>query len=442
VPDSHGGYELDRELPGRRALEGNPFILWKYFFSVLEGLRRYLDSVRAAPMVAILLLSSPQSPLTTLRELRASFPFLPDPEELIVDFDRATRGLSAEMRKVLKAAVDAQRSGSTSSLEENLRDALVGLAVALEKADYKISRMYEVVSTFLSTMTAMIVALLAFMGGASPTLVALELTAAAAIVSAALGPAIYPLEYSLPAPPLKSYLPLLSAAPLYLALTLLGAPFPLTLSLALGSLFTGFLHFTYVRLEVGKVLEAREIVRVARRHSWNARRALVAAGLVRSLEDLKRPERSIAFAARLGVYQILLHGGYELLERLEDYYSRLVDFVLRLRSKTRVFLVEAVIEAVIVSMIYGLLVALKPLFAGEYAPLLAVAGVSAAGLEDLSAGIDQVLAATAVALSIATSSAREGKPFFFAVYLPPLALVLLAAFTAAASTLPGLLGLV
>jgi hypothetical protein len=408
---------------------------------VLEGLRRYLDSVRAAPIVAILLLSSPQSPLTTLRELRASFPLLPDPEELIVDFDRATRGLSAEMRKVLKAAVDAQRSGSTSSLEENLRDALVGLAVALEKADYKISRMYEVVSTFLSTMTAMIVALLAFMGGASPTLVALELTAAVAIVSAALGPAIYPLEYSLPAPPLKSYLPLLSAAPLYLALRAC-APFPLTLSLALGSLLTGFLHFTYVRLEVGKVLEAREIVRVARRHSWNARRALVAAGLVRSLEDLKRPERSIAFAARLGVYQILLHGGYELLERLEDYYSRLVDFVLRLRSKTRVFLVEAVIEAVIVSVIYGLLVALKPLFAGEYAHLLAVAGVSAAGLEDLSAGIDQVLAATAVALSIATSSAREGKPFFFAVYLPPLALVLLAAFTAAASALPGLLGLV
>jgi hypothetical protein len=343
------------------------------------------------------------------------------------------------MRRVLEAAVAVQRSGRREALEEKMRDVLGELRAALEMADYNISNMYSVVSTFVSTMASMIVVTMALVGGGAVP-VAVGLALLGALVSSLVGLAIYPLEFSLPTPPWKSYLPLLSLVPLYILLARLGAPLPLTFSLAAASALPALLHTYYVGREVNEVIKAREMVRVAARSVGNPFHTLVREGFIREPEDLLRPASGLVSAASLSLYQVLLHGGYELLERLEDYYSRIVDFILRLRSKTRVFMLYAVLEAVLVSAIYAFTIAVKPLFAAGGAAL-AQAGVSLAGVEELEQGIDLVLSSAALALSVATSSAREGKPTLFTIYLPLLAALLALTYLLALALAPSLIGL-
>jgi hypothetical protein len=406
------------------------------------SLGRWLRSEADAVPLALVLLSSPQLPLTTLRELQQAgfYTYLPDPETLLFDEKSATRGLSDRMRRVLEAAVAVQRSGRREALEEKMRDVLGELRAALEMADYNVSNMYSVVSTFVSTMASMIVVTLALIGGGAVP-VAVGLALLGALVSSLAGLAAYPLEFSVPTPPWKSYLPLLLALPVYLALlSHLGAPLPLTTSLAAASALPAALHVYYVRREVGEVLRAREMVRAAARAVGNPFHTLVREGFIREPEDLLRPASGLVSAARLALHQVLLHGGYELLERLDDYYSRIVEFILRLRSKTRIFMLYAVLEAVVVSAIYAFTIAVKPLFAAGGAAL-AQAGLSLAGVEELEQSIDLVLSSAALALSVATSSAREGKPTLFTIYLPLLAPLLALAYTITLALAPSLIGL-
>jgi hypothetical protein len=248
----------------------------------------------------------------------------------------------------------------------------------------------------------------------------------------------YPIEYSLPTPPTKSYLPLLSIIPLYLLLSFLGAPLPLTLSIALGSIFTSVLQFIYVRRQVKELLDTREMVRVASRAVGSPYRDLKGR-FIENPEDLLRPtDNGLVQAVRLALFQVLLHGGYEFLEKLEEHYSRIVDFILRLRSKTRVFLIYAVIEAVIVSMMYAILVSVKPLLFGAGAEALATLGITSAGLDELEQSMDLILSSIALALSIATSSFREGKPTLFTIYMPVIALALYASYMMALAFTPSL----
>ena len=404
------------------------------------SLGRWLRSEADAVPLALVLLSSPQLPLTTLRELQQAgfYTYLPDPETLLFDEGKAARGLSDRMRRVLEAAVAVQRSGRREALEEKMRDVLGELRAALEMADYNVSNMYSVVSTFVSTMASMIVVTLALIGGGAVP-VAVGLALLGALISSLAGLAAYPLEFSLPTPTWKSYLPLLLLIPLYLALLHLGAPLPLTLSLAAASALPAALHVYYVRREVGEVLRAREMVRAAARAVGNPFHTLVREGFVKEPEELLKPSSPLVSAANLSLYQVLLHGGYELLERLDDYYSRIVDFILRLRSKTRIFMLYAVLEAVVVSAIYAFTITVKPLFAAGGAAL-AQAGLSLAGVEELEQSIDLVLSSAALALSVATSSAREGKPTLFTIYLPLLAPLLALAYTITLALAPSLIG--
>jgi len=404
------------------------------------SLGRWLRSEADAVPLALVLLSSPQLPLTTLRELQQAgfYTYLPDPETLLFDEGKAARGLSDRMRRVLEAAVAVQRSGRREALEEKMRDVLGELRAALEMADYNVSNMYSVVSTFVSTMASMIVVTLALIGGGAVP-VAVGLALLGALISSLAGLAAYPLEFSLPTPPWKSYLPLLLLIPLYLALLHLGAPLPLTLSLAAASALPAALHVYYVRREVGEVLRAREMVRAAARAVGNPFHTLVREGFVKEPEELLKPSSPLVSAANLSLYQVLLHGGYELLERLDDYYSRIVEFILRLRSKTRIFMLYAVLEAVVVSAIYAFTITVKPLFAAGGAAL-AQAGLSLAGVEELEQSIDLVLSSAALALSVATSSAREGKPTLFTIYLPLLAPLLALTYTITLALAPSLIG--
>lgn len=399
---------------------------------------KWLRSEVDAIPLALVMLSSPQLPLTTLEEIQKKgfYTYLPNFETLLRDSDRTLEGYSERMKRVLEAAIAVQRSGSREALEDKMRDVITELRTTLELSDLNISNLYTLVSTFLSTMSSMIVATLALVGTGAST-VAIGMALAATLLSALVGAAIYPLEFSLSTPPWKSYSPLLLFPLVYLALTYFRVPLPITLSLSVASIFPAIVHLYYTKREIEKIKMTREMVRVAARSVGNPYQALVRQGFIREPEDLLSREESIATAARLGLYQILLHGGYEFLEKLNEYFSNIVDFIFRLRSKTRVFLLYAVLETVIVSAIYGFLVAMLPLFS-EGGEVLRQAGMSAAGILELEQNMDFILASTALALSIATSSAREGKPTFFTMYLPLIGFSLFASYLLTLTLAPGL----
>lgn len=377
---------------------------------------KWLRSEADAVPLALIMLSSPQLPLTTLREVRnMGFDYLPDPEDLALDM--RFKGLSNRMGRVLEAAVATQRTGSRSALEEKLRDVLAELRATLEVADYNISNLYVLVSSFTSTIPATLVATMALVGGRVAA-TALALIAVGLTLAVAAGLVIFPWEFGVSTPPWRTYFPLLSILPACLLLWWLGVEAPLTLALALGSLPSMALHLYWVGAELRKLDKAIEIVRVAARAVGNPYHALMKEGYVQDPEDLLSPEwRGFARAAALGLWQILLHGGYENLGKLDEYLSRILEFLKRLRSKTRVFLAYAVVEAAVVGAIYAVVVASGTLFAGG-GEWLARTGISAAGVIELREWIDPILALTALTLAAATAGAREGRPHLLTAYLP------------------------
>jgi hypothetical protein len=381
------------------------------------SLGRWFRSEADAVPLALVMLSSPQLPLTTLKEVRnLGFDYLPDPEELAAG-DAKLDGLSDRMRKVLEAAVATQRSGSRAALDERLRDVLAELRTTLETADYNISNLYSLVSTFTSTVPATIVATMALIGGGVAT-TALALAAVGLVLAIVAGLVIYPFEFGVPTPPWRTYLPLLSVLPIYLLLWWLKVEAPLTLALALGSVPTSIIHFWWTRNELKKLDKARDMLRIAARSVGNPYHALVREKLINDPEDLLSPEwRGFARATTLGLWQVLLHGGYENLRRLEEYISQILEFVKRLRSKTRVFLLYAVVEAAIVGAIYAVVVASGILLqgGGEWA---ARTGITGAGIQELREWIDPILAVTSLTLAAATAGAREGRPHLLPQYLP------------------------
>jgi len=381
------------------------------------SLGRWFRSEADAVPLALVMLSSPQLPLTTLKEVRSlGFDYLPDPEELAAG-DARLDGLSDRMRKVLEAAVATQRSGSRAALDERLRDVLAELRTTLETADYNISNLYSLVSTFTSTVPATIVATMALIGGGVAT-TALALAAVGLVLAIVAGLVIYPFEFGVPTPPWRTYLPLLSVLPIYLLLWWLKVEAPLTLALALGSVPTSIIHFWWTRNELRKLDKARDMLRIAARSVGNPYHALVREKLINDPEDLLSPEwRGFARATTLGLWQVLLHGGYENLRRLEEYISQILEFVKRLRSKTRVFLLYAVVEAAIVGAIYAVVVASGILLqgGGEWA---ARTGITGAGIQELREWIDPILAVTSLTLAAATAGAREGRPHLLPQYLP------------------------
>jgi hypothetical protein len=381
------------------------------------SLSRWFRSEADAVPLALVMLSSPQLPLTTLREVRGlGFDYLPDPEELAAG-DAKLDGLSERMRKVLEAAVATQRSGSRAALDERLRDVLAELRTTLETADYNISNLYSLVSTFTSTVPATIVATMALIGGGVAT-TALALAAVGFVLALVSGLVIYPFEFGVPTPPWRTYLPLLSVLPVYLLLWWLKVEAPLTLALALGSVPTSIIHFWWTRIELRKLDKARDMVRVAARSVGNPYHALVREKLISEPEDLLSSEwRGFARAATLGLWQVLLHGGYENLRRLEEYISQILEFVKRLRSKTRVFLLYAVVEAAIVGAIYAVVVASGTLLQGG-GEWMARTGITGAGIRELREWIDPILAVTSLTLAAATAGAREGRPHLLPQYLP------------------------
>lgn len=383
-------------------------------------LNKWIRSEVDAIPLALIMLSSPQLPLTTLRELRkVGFEYLPDPEELISGYAKLN-WLSVRMRKILDGAIAAQLSGNRNSLEEKLKDILAELSVTLETTDHNISNLYSLVSTFTSTVPVTVVATQALLGGGGAA-TALSMAFIGLIIAILVGFWAFPWEFGISTPKLWTYTSLLLIIPSYLLFSYFGIPNPFLLSLALGSAPSAVLHLRHTWIELGKVDKARELIRVAARAVGNPYLALAREKLLKDPEELLDQEwKGFSKAAALGLWQVLLHGGYENLQKLDDYVSKVLEFTKRLRSKTRIFLVYVVIEAAIVAAIYAVILSIEPLFTegGEWTIR---AGISISGLRELREKIDQILSLNALTLAIATASAREGRPHLLTTYLPLIA---------------------
>ncbi|MEM2795657.1 MAG: hypothetical protein QXY49_07375, partial [Thermofilaceae archaeon] len=368
----------------------------------------------------LIMLSSPQLPLTTLRELKkVGFDYLPDPEELISGYAKLN-WLSERMKKILDGAIKAQLSGNRNSLEEKLKDILAELSTTLETTDHNISNLYSLVSTFTSTVPVTIVATQALLGGGG-TATALSMAFIGLIIAMLVGFWAFPWEFGISTPKLQTYALLLLIMPSYLLFNCFSIPNPFLLSLALGSAPSAAFHLHHTLSELKKMDKSRELIRVAARAIGNPYLALAREKLLKDPEELLNQEwKGFSKAATLGLWQVLLHGGYENLQKLDDYVSKVLEFTKRLRSKTRIFLVYAIIEAAIVAAIYAVILGIEPLFTegGEW---MIKAGISILGLRELRENIDQILSLNALTLAVATASAREGRPHLLTMYLPLIA---------------------
>ena len=423
---------------------------------ILSALRLRLERARGdgvAIPLAIVLASSPLPPLSTLRHLKSlevpGFEDLPDFEQ-VLDGDFPP-GCSPRLRKVLEAAALAQQSGSTEVVVQRVEEEMDSIEVSLELADYQLSQFYQVLSVFVTLVPSIVATMLVFLDPRAAVDTILGL-AAFAVGASLLGFVFFPGELRLPAPPRRALLPMVAIAPAYAAASLLGAPHPALLAVALGSSPTAILSLSWTKEELEVLEEALELVR---RACAGARYSMKTALRLDEREEgpeflLSSKWFGVARGACTALYLLAFKGGRKLedcLARLERYTRRYVEALRKFRSRTASMMLLTAVEAAIVALIYAVVIATASFFAGlATRPEFAGAGGLAYGFklpsqEDvaiLKSAVDLALALDAVALAIATALCREGDPRFAPTYLPLIAGVTLASYSASAQWAPSL----
>lgn len=408
---------------------------------MLERLRIWARSEADAIPLALLLLVSPLMPLTTLKRLReiGYYSYLPSPEDVLEG--KRPEGLSEKAVEVLEATLQSQHSGSRAIFEEKIEELLSRTAVELELAEYNISQLFQLASLFTSVVPVT-VASIQFLTNpeeAAPTLIACSVISI--IVGGVIGLGLFPRELALVAPSLKTlftFLISLAAYPLY---SLLEVPHPLLCTFTTAAVPASVLCIQLRRRVLDSFREARKLVRRASMASYNIFSALE----IDDPEYLLSPRWSgIARSATTALYMFCLYGGEKIregLQRLELYIGRYLDYLFRIRERTRVMLIYAVVEAAVVAVMYSMLIGCLKLLGGEEAtPIELITLPSYAALRSLEKMLDMVLSLNALGLSLATSSAREGQPLYFPMYLPLISGVMLAAYTAGGAVATSIIG--
>ncbi|MCD6357048.1 MAG: hypothetical protein J7L75_00535 [Thermoproteales archaeon] len=393
----------------------------------------WLRSEADAVPLALVLLVSPLTPLATLRQLRelGEYSYLPDPEELLV---REPDALGEKMREVLRAALLAQRAGRRSVLEQELDELMARTGMELEVADYHLSQLFQLASLFTTVIPVTLASVVLFTNPGAVAPLLLACAAAAAILGAVAGLGVFPRELALPTPPLKSFTAMVLLPLTYLALVALGMvgvgiECPVLLSTALGSIPLSLTQLSWRQRVLATYREARELVRKAGTASYNVFAAL---GIKDPAYLLSGRWVGVARAAATSLYMLCLYGGRGLeaaLRRLEAYVGRYLDYLLRIRGKTRAMLLYGLLEAAVVAASYAILMATLRYLSSLPGGAVGVRIPSQAELDAMMEWLDAVLAVDSLALALATAAAREGQPLLFGSYLPALAAVTWAGFT-------------
>ena len=401
----------------------------------MKNLKTWFESEKDAIPLSIIFLTSPLSPLTTIHRLKrlGLYEYLPEPSKL---FDEMPAALSGKMKETLKTALLSHRSGSREVINQKLSEIISRTETELELADYNLTQLYQFVSVFTTLVPSIIASVLFFMN-LEQGIATIIGAAVLSVFAGFLGLTVFPSELRLPSPPKRYFLFLLGAIPLYLFLKF---EMRLLLSITFASIATSLLSWIWVWRELKILKEARELVRKACTSVYNIFKAL-------EIDDpdylLHKRWFGIAKAATTSLYLLALHGSKklsEILNLLESYCSRYHDALFRIRSKTRVMMFYAMLEALVVSAIYAMLVYTLIFFTSI--ELHGVAGYfyipSQAEIVKLRESLDLVLSLNAIGLSIATSSSREGNPLYFVLYLPLIAAAMWIGYTVAFGYAPTL----
>ena len=397
----------------------------------------------------MMFVTAPLMPLTTLRELRRlrKYRYLPDPEELLSKRPEGLEGFSDKMKRVLRTALLAQRTGSRRVFEQEMEELLARTATELELADYNVTQLYQLGSLFTSVIPVTVVSVLIFTSLASATSVLLGCAAITLVLGVTIAFGIYPRELAVPAPPLKSLIAAFPIPIIYLILYILGGrgvgvENPLLLSVATGSALLSLVHWMWVKRVSSAYREARELVRRAGTASYNVYAAL---GIENPEYLLDDKWTGIAGAATASLYMLCLYGGEKLadsLQRLEAYVGEYLDAFVRLREKTRTMMFYALLEASVVSVMYAILVACLYFMSGD------VMGGGLEGfevpthqmIEEFARTLDPVLLLNALGLAATTAASREGNPALLTLYLPMIAATMWAGYKLGLVMAPQLLG--
>ncbi|RLE75721.1 MAG: hypothetical protein DRZ80_02300 [Thermoprotei archaeon] len=407
---------------------------------MFNRIRIWFESEKDAVPLSIVFLTSPLSPLSTLHKLKrlGLYSYLPEPSQLL---DHLPDSFSSKMRETLRVAILSHKSGSREVINQKLSEVMSRTETELEIADYNISQLYQFISVFTTLVPSIIASVLFFMNLKNGVITIIS-AALFSVMAGFLGLTVFPGELRLPSPP-KRYLALfLIVAPLYF---IFNFELKLLLLISLASLIPSFLSWIFLSNKMKILREARELVRKANTTTFNLFKAL-------EIEDpdflLARRWFGIARAATTSLYLLALHGGGRLsdsLNLLESYYSRYLNALDRIRSKTRVMMFYSVIEALVIAGIYAILVYTLLFFANlprYYSEAYTGAFYipSTIELEFLKKSLDLVLTLNAFGLSIATSTSREGNPLYFTLYLPVIGFAMWIGYTMAFLYAPQLFG--
>lgn len=383
----------------------------------LERISTWARSESDALGLAVLLYSSPLSPLKTLEELREHgfYPYLPTPDDVLDG--RYNPHISGRMREVLEAARRSQMEGDRKALEGLYRKLISGVSTQLELMDYNISQLYQFVSVFTSIVPSVIASVLLFTNPRQLPAVLVG-TSLMSVLAGFLGLAFFPWELRLPGPGMITYIPFTAIPAIYYALERYSVPNGLLLSTIIASIPASVEGWRYLRRRVDAIDSSCRILEKASSCPWNL---FACIGVEEPEEVISGDLFGIAGAASLGVYLLGIYGSEDVqrsVGMLEEAVREYVGALNSLKGKTRIMLFYAMLESGIAAVIYSVLISAAQYFSSfssAGAPLYLPLPREVEGLRRI---VDPVLLLCSLGLSIATSSSREGNPLYFPVYLP------------------------
>jgi len=388
----------------------------KFFYNI----SKWITSEILAIPLALILYTSPLSPLSTLNLLRQKgfFEYIPTIEAIR---SNKLNFYSGRFRNLIKLARFSHTYGEKGIIRQEIERQLQKVEVELELADYNLTQFYEFMSIFTTIFPSIIASTLIFID-ISLAVSIMILLALASNVASFLSLVIFPLEARINNPNTRSLarifilFGILSTIFYIISSAILNLYLPATLSLGIAAFLPSIVMFNYIQEEIKELDEAMNRIRLAISTPFNIFKHL---GKMPK-EIILETRNPIAKAANICIYLISLYSGKkDAYMFLESYYRRYLDFIKRLRDKTRVMLIYFLIECTVIASIHAFMfTALE--FMSKFDVLSSGIIKIPTHVEIMAyrKSIDLILTLTSLALSLTTANSREGNPVFFLLYLP------------------------
>jgi len=408
--------------------------------SFTSKLRTWMESYRSVVPLSILLSTSPLPPLTTLQRLRSLRIYKSIPDLLNTNLDDLRKkGYSDKFVELLRVASLSHRTGSVEPLRSLVEEEMAETRTSLELMDYTISQNMELLSVFILLLPSILASLLFIVNSTIVATVLLACSLLGLVIGLCLGFLSIPWELRLRGPLLPA---LISPVIFLLAFYLLQDP--LKSLIVLSVLLSPYL-FKRLRNELGVFRESLELARRATTSTSNIFRALE----IDSPEYLlSKKFYGVSRAVCVAIYLLALHGGTKLREslvKLLEYIRDYMNYINRLRSRTRVIFLYSVIMGALSAVSLAFIVTVLSFFSSmfSYSSITLMTSIYIPTPEEIGMikyYVRIVLAVNSLTFALITALFREGNPLYFPLYLLPLSVVVTLSYDFSLLYVPVLLG--